>query len=183
MYLGKGAPELEAFERLLEPVGLSLENPGTRQVLALSADGDQMRTTREWIVSQLAAKRVVSIQWWYSDSEDVYCRFKPDPADGHWSIEFGLDGVDAAKAEALITEIVAFFKENCAADNAAALVVDTTGQLEEMDWRAIVRGDELLRHVPDILVLPRAISTPGFELVRQEMKGCPQHAILKGSLD
>jgi hypothetical protein len=59
LYLGQGtAPELDVFGRLLEPVGLRLENPGVKEVFVLSEEGDQTRTTRDWIVSQLSAKRV-----------------------------------------------------------------------------------------------------------------------------
>lgn len=177
------APHLAVFEALFERIGLSLENPSTREVLALSADGEQIRTTRDWIASQIAAKRATSVQWWYSDSEDVYCRFNPHTTADRWSIEIGLDGVAPDRTEALITEIMNFFTRRCTHDDATALVVDRTGQFEEIHWHAVVGGDELLRHIPDFLVLPRAVSTPGFELVREEMKGCPQHAILKASLD
>lgn len=179
-YLGSHvAPDLRAFERMLERIGVYLENPGTSGVVVLSPTGEQVSSTRKTIQSELANTRSVSVQWWYSDSEDIYCRFNPQAAKGEWSVEFGLDGVTASKAAAFVEVIVEFFTSWCRENRAAALVVDKTGELEDVNWNAIIEGAEPLRCVPDLLIIPQDLVTPQLDGVREEISGCAHHSILR----
>jgi hypothetical protein len=128
LYFAPGAaPSLAVFEALFSGIGLRLEQPGSGRVFSIAAEGEQVPVTREWIEAQIAAENDVSVQWWYTDSEDVYCRFEPQVRDELWRVELGLDGVDHDRAEMLISVILDYFKKG----DFVALVVDRTGQLED----------------------------------------------------
>ena len=145
-------PDFAAWERLFEPLGLRLEGFGGR-VCAISAEGDQFVVTREWIVEQVAALREVSFQWWYSDSEDVYCRFNPGERHERWSVELGLDGLDDGQVDALIAAVRRHFEEQSSRRAACALVVDRNGNCEERDWRPVIDGREGAPCRPEIFLL------------------------------
>jgi hypothetical protein len=171
-------PEFGAIERVLAGVGMQLVNVITQQVSALSPCGDQMFVTREWIVAQIAERRDVTIQWWYSGGEDLCCRFNPDVLAGRWWVEFFLDGVDDERVDALVERLLGYFKECCTRGDVRALVVDRSGNLEETDWDAVIAGREALRNVPDILVLPQGLVPPGLVPADEELSECPQHIVL-----
>jgi len=172
-------PEFGAIESVLAGIGVRLENVITRKISALSECGEQVFVTREWIVAQLTERRGVSMQWWYGGAEDLYCRFNPDDLDGCWRVEFGLDGVDEERAEALVERLLGYFKECCTRGDVRALLVDRSGYLEETDWDAVIAGRETLRNVPDILVLPRGLAPPGLVTADDESSECRQHIILR----
>ena len=178
-YLGNAtAPDLDSFERLFSSIELSLENPETKQVFALSPTGEQVVVTREDIASQLAMKADVNVQWWFGRFEDIYCGFHTDTVNGRWRVTFRLDGIDHEPASAVVERLLAYFKSHCAGDDAVALVVDKSGALEETDWDAVVCGGQPLREIPDVLILPRSIVTPGFEDERRQLPECPMYDIL-----
>lgn len=171
------APNLSEFERRFRSIGLRLEGP-MRQIRAISPAGEQMIVSREWIAAEVATGRAVSFQWWFNDSEDVYCRFSPgDDKDRQWSAEFGLDGVDNENLDAVTNTIVAYFKEQCAHSAVSAIVIDRTGDLEEIDWRAVVAGRQPLQFVPDLLVLPR-IALAASVMPYVVLTECPAYALL-----
>lgn len=144
-FLGNNStPDLALFERLFSSIGLYLENPETKQVLALSPTGERIATTRQAIVSQLAAKADVNVRWWFGPSEDVYCGFHTDTLDGQWRVTFRLDGVDHERMLAVIERALSYFRRHCAAGGVVALVVDRSGALEGLDWDAVVCGSEVL---------------------------------------
>jgi hypothetical protein len=102
----------------------------------------------------------VSIQWWYTDAEDVYCRFRPRQRQKQWYWEFGLDGVGADQREELIGIAGRYFIESCVRSEAEGLVIDRTGNLEETDWDSAIRGRATPEGVPDILILPPGGNQP-----------------------
>jgi hypothetical protein len=176
------APELGSFEKLLAAIGLRLRNPASQKIFTLSSMGSQRPVTHQWIVAQLAEEREVSIQWWYSGAEDIYCRFRPRASARQWRVEFGLDGVDDDKVESLIRKVLDFFKEHCVRGDVAALVVDRTGDFEETDWDGVVEGREILRVIPDILVIPRTVvAASGVTTTWEELIGCPLYFRLSAS--
>src|SRR5215212_9409065 len=157
-YLGNDAtPSVTAFEKLFMPIGLHLEVPRTPHVFALSSTGDQIATSREEISSRLAERCGVNLQWWFGACDDVYCGFHTDTINGQWRVTFRLDGVDPDKAASIIDRMLLYFKDNCQECDAAALVVDRTVALERCDWDAVVAGMQMIREVPDILILPRSL--------------------------
>ena len=167
------------MEMLFAPIGLSLERPGTGQVLALSPLGEQHVSTREEIVAQIASRSNVNFQWWFTVSEDVYCGLHTDTENDQWRIALGLDGLEPHNIRAIVRQLLLYFKAHCGTGDAAALVVDTFGGFDEIDWDAVVVGEVSLREVPDIVILPRWIGTPGLESLRADLPECPLHAILR----
>jgi hypothetical protein len=170
-------PEIAAIEKRLKSIGLHLEQPGTHRVFSISSNGDQIIVSRSWIETQIASFLPVSIQWWHTDAEDVYCRFRPRELQNQWCLEFGFDGVGAEQREALIATASKFFVESCARSEAEALVVDSMGILEETDWDAVISGHARPEGVPDILVLPlRLIRNSG--MAHKKFVKCSSHVIV-----
>jgi hypothetical protein len=181
-YLGNDAvPDLTAFERLFASIDLCLERPGTSRVFALSPTGEQFVTTRREIASRLAGKSHVNLQWWFGAFDDVYCGFHTDTVNEQWRVTFRFDGVEPDRVSATVSQVLMYFKENCAQGAAAALVVDRDGAFD-VDWDAVVVGQQTLRELPDVLILPRAVRTPCHEAERSDLLECPHHVILNSRI-
>lgn len=177
-YLGNGKPpDLSEFERLFLPIGLLLERPGLSHIVALTPTGEQFPATRDEIKARLAGKRDVNLQWWFDEFLDVYCGFHTDTPDGQWRVTFGFDWVDSDKIWDLASVCVSYFSAHCAGGDAVALVVDIN-ELPGVDWDAVVSGRQELYEVPDLLIVPRTITTPGVDAERRELPACPDHVVL-----
>lgn len=151
---------------------MGLANPGTGQICALSEIGDQFPVEREWITSRISSGEELSFQWWFNDSEDLYCRLCP-VNETAWKEEFGLDGLNQEQIDGVVGALVSRFVRQAREKTALALVVDRTGTFFEFDWDQLILGGTRLVALPDVLGLPvdmmRELEVPGDKQVRRRV--------------
>jgi hypothetical protein len=141
---------------ILKPLGLTLEHPTQRTVLALSDEGDQIPINREQLEAQIRRGLDTSFQFWFAADHDLYARIETQ-GDVR-IIEFGLEGTAEAERNALREILVSDFYNRAG----LGLVFDPEGVTEEYDWdRFFVRGETLRRQdladMPELLLIPRPL--------------------------
>ncbi|MBN3820096.1 hypothetical protein G3N57_27440 [Paraburkholderia sp. Se-20369] len=97
-------PEAFCFvETLLKPLGYLLANPDGGRITHWSDDGQQIAVSRAWIVDEAPAGVMKNVQFWQSDSDDLFVSWI-DASPG-WEFSFHLNGVTSELKIALATAL------------------------------------------------------------------------------
>ena len=83
---------VDQLESVMSRFGASLYFPGTKDVIALTDEGEQRRYDRATFAGKARLQESTSFQWWINECEDIYCRLRW--VKSNCVVEFGLDGID-----------------------------------------------------------------------------------------
>jgi hypothetical protein len=143
------------FRRFAE-LGVQLEN--SNRVTVLDQTGEQVSTTANALVGDLAAGRDISFQLWIDASTDVYCRFRQLQS-ATMVQTYGLSGLapdERLKLRALLWD--AFGTDLAACE---ALVVDLYDRTELVDWDVAVMEQVIPPGArPDLVVMRQRTPAP-----------------------
>ena len=146
--------------------GLSIENPFSGIIWRLTEDG-RIAMPLELVINHIATEREITFQWWFSDSEDLYCRFRF--LEQTVCIEFYLDGLEEEQKDIVCNACIALLRLLISLNVGIGLVVDRRGYSVELDWDSIF----LRQHqfpvnmpLPDILAFSK--SSNCFDNIRDD---------------
>lgn len=112
---------------------MSLENPSSGMITMLSEeDGTQIPVRVGQILQLISSRPETSFQWWFTDSRDLYCRFRF--AGRSICVEFGLDGLNDAEYDVVCGACTALCRLLIDVGAGIGLVVDKRGGTEDAEW-------------------------------------------------
>jgi hypothetical protein len=125
------ADQLQRFNS----AGMVLENMMSHRVMLIDQTGEQIKTTPDALIADLASGRNVSFQFWIDEWTDVYCRFRT-VAESLQVQEYSLNGTTADQRLQVQWLLWDTFGRNL--DDSEALVVDIYARTEDTDWDGAV---------------------------------------------
>jgi hypothetical protein len=144
------------FRRFGE-LGVQVENSGSNRVTILDETGEQVPTTTNALVNELASGRDISFQLWIDTSTDVYCRFHQLQSTTMVQA-YGLSGLtpdERLKLQGILCD--AFGRDLAACE---ALVVDLYDRTELVDWDMAVTAHVIPPGAhPDLVVMRQRTPT------------------------
>ena len=87
---------------LLKTVGATLANPGNAKITTWTDNGEQIEISNTNVVGEVASGNVGNVQFWTTESEDVFVAWKKEGIGCRFSIY--LDGVEADVAVKLASK-------------------------------------------------------------------------------
>ena len=156
----------------LKDIGASLEYPGTGRITHLAYDGDQLETTEADLIVLATLPELVP-QFWLEPGVDLACNFRRVDV---YTVRhsYSVDGLDKNQREQLEAWSMSYFRRAAEAGTAVLLVVDPTGETEDIDWDAVaVEAAPVPRTMPKVLGLAvERLSGLSLDMrVRQELLG------------
>jgi hypothetical protein len=88
---------------LLKVEGVSLRNPASGKITSWTDDGEQIEVLEEKIFDQLVSGQVRNIQFWKTESKDMFVSWSEEPT-GHL-FSFYLDGLPVDVAVSLASKL------------------------------------------------------------------------------
>jgi len=156
-YIYVKRPASTSFDELVkdfESCGLTLVNPASGRITAISETGDQVEVSRNWLASKIGSAETVGFQWWFDQSTDLYCRFRFTP--DVLVEEYALDGL-GEKLTSVKEVLIGRFRKLVRNNSARGLVLDTSGVTEGYDWDDFFLGrSNLAIELPDVLGIERS---------------------------
>ncbi|HEU4769069.1 MAG TPA: hypothetical protein VFS77_16915 [Pyrinomonadaceae bacterium] len=134
--------------------GITLQNPHTHRVTAISVEGDQVETSPDLLKVTFSNSSPITFQLWLNEDTDVTSSIRF--LSSHRVVEeYELDGLLESEMDRVLEIIVARFKLKAVETADLFLVIDREGYTIDLDWdqlSAIGRYDE--RICPDVLAMP-----------------------------
>lgn len=147
--------EFNFLEKAFKKAGISLTNPATCKIHALTDQGDVFFVSRKWISSKIQMKHPFSIQFWITDAIDIYFRLRF--GEGFVVKEYSLDGLKE-ELDSIISILLEDFTHQACSKTFSYLVIDKIGVTQDFSWDDFFMKDEEKRFPripPDILGLPK----------------------------
>ena len=133
-----GSELVNLLTSLTSKIGLSMTFPGTPSVTLLTENSEQRFVPLTEFQAIIQRSDQISCQFWWNDSEDLYCRVMRDE-DGI-SIEFGLDGTSVEQEQKMAHALQQIFVMLASEGAAWGLVIDRFGVTAESSWKDIFLG-------------------------------------------
>ncbi len=144
---------LKLLKRIAQTIGVSLTYPETQNVSLISESGEQNQVSLEDFDSLMARMPVVRFQYWWNDSEDLYCRMVKNAT--FTLLEFSLNGTSVAQEQMVLDSLRNEFKELARKFAGFALIIDRSGRTAEYPWSDILFGQSRLTEpCADEVLLP-----------------------------
>lgn len=153
--------DFNAFCYALNKIGLTLEHPVLRSIFKLDLTGDQVCTSRYELQKLINQEEEVSLQFWYEENHDIYCRFRVK--EKVRVIELGMEGTTDNERESLKKLLISLFFERVRASIGLGLVFDPNGNSVDYDWDQIfvygcsVDNGSLSTKFPQLLLISNKI--------------------------
>ena len=134
----KAVLEFDSLCRLLGPLQLSVEHPGTRNVLILDDFGEHVVTTKDDVRASIEQRAEVNVEFWYAENHDLLCqlRFVGDVQ----VIFFSLRGLSQDECASIRRVILAAIRATDIGVRPLALVFDEEGASADVDWDDVFLG-------------------------------------------
>ncbi len=137
VYLYESPPAPIRFEELVDQLrhnGISLADPGTGRVIRLSTTGEQILSSREDIIGELANATEVSFNLYFAPSDNVFCSIRK-LNDETLREGYSLDGKTEEESQHIIENLTRLFCKRAENGAAFGFVVDKYAELHrEFHW-------------------------------------------------
>lgn len=131
------------FQGFLSRSGLSLENPGTGVITALSPiDGTQEIVQPSYIYKAIMNRIEINFQWWFTEFDDLYCRFRF--LNNYSCVELGLDGLSEEECHVVFDSCITLSRLLIDLQANIGLIFDRAGNSEDIDWDRVFIYDDAL---------------------------------------
>lgn len=143
VYIYESPPASTRCEELLDRLarqGISLADPGTGQVVRLSAIGEQISSSRQDILRESANSAKVSFNLYLAPSDNLYCSI--EKLSNELCREgYSLDGKTELQSSSVIESLLHLFAMRAEDATAFALVADRYAELHrDFHWDDFVIG-------------------------------------------
>ncbi|WP_437620547.1 hypothetical protein [Sorangium sp. So ce1151] len=163
---------LDSLCQTLGRVGLQLAHPGSRRVVMLGSEGQQIEGTLKDLMGRLSAECDVSFQLWFEEGHDLYCRIRRQGSTG--VVELGMEGCFEDELNVLGKALREYFVSS--RDTSIGFVFDPQGVAEDYDWDRFFLLGESLDWASVGFALPTMLGFLNSEMAR--VRGLPESAVV-----
>ncbi|MCI0151935.1 hypothetical protein KNO81_39550 [Paraburkholderia sediminicola] len=89
---------------LMKALGVSLANPASGKITTWTDEGEQVEIASADLHGKVAVGEISNVQFWRSESEDIFVSWNPD--DAAFAFSFYLDGVDDAISVSIASKLI-----------------------------------------------------------------------------
>ncbi len=143
--------EFEEWVREFQRQGISLQNPMSKLITALSEVGEQISVSKDWLAQAQQIGNTFSFQWWLDSATDVYTRLRF--LDDVVVEEYGLEGL-GEQLHPIGNILKDRFINQLENNRVMGFVIDKYGITEDFDWdQFFIHGKRFAGQFPDILCI------------------------------